>query len=472
MKLLRNQRTSWRRGLGLLALIGVLIYAAAITATPRDSKDQYSEQEVTEDKSSSDEVEKSSDENLEDHEPEEHDDDDDEEHDDDDDNDDVSTPINHPPTADAGTIQSVRVGQSVSLDGALSNDPDGGAIASYSWSFSVIPAGSSAFLTSADTVAPSFKPDLPGTYTVQLVVSDGELSSTPATVDVVATSNASPVINTTAVTTGTVNQPYTYDVNASDADGDTLTYTLTSAPTGMTIDSSTGLIEWMPSTDGTFPVTVVVTDRFGGQAIHSFSLQVHPAISRTGLEFTAASDKLVYSVGELPIFFLSFQNRSDVPLQISLTNIGNTRIEYVFRNDSPVYTREEPGGIEVDWRQTQQARIVTIPPGVKRNLAYFSNPSYLNAEMVASLLFGAPKEELMRLHNLHNTNIRTGRREGIALTDIIPNDDPHVYGDDTFREYVLPGVGTYRVRFRYQPKGSGAALGWNILSNEVIFDVQ
>ena len=39
-------------------------------------------------------------------------------------------------------------------------------------------------------------------------------------------------------------QTYTYDVNATDVDGDTLTYSLTSKPNGMVIDSSTGEITW------------------------------------------------------------------------------------------------------------------------------------------------------------------------------------------------------------------------------------
>ena len=39
-------------------------------------------------------------------------------------------------------------------------------------------------------------------------------------------------------------QTYTYDVNATDVDGDTLTYSLTNNPNGMVIDPSTGVITW------------------------------------------------------------------------------------------------------------------------------------------------------------------------------------------------------------------------------------
>src|SRR5262249_50521203 len=39
-------------------------------------------------------------------------------------------------------------------------------------------------------------------------------------------------------------QHYTYSVRAFDPDGDPLRYLLTNAPTGMTIDSGTGLVDW------------------------------------------------------------------------------------------------------------------------------------------------------------------------------------------------------------------------------------
>ena len=39
-------------------------------------------------------------------------------------------------------------------------------------------------------------------------------------------------------------QTYTYDVDATDVDGDTLTYSLTDNPNGMVIDPTTGVITW------------------------------------------------------------------------------------------------------------------------------------------------------------------------------------------------------------------------------------
>jgi hypothetical protein len=68
------------------------------------------------------------------------------------------------------------------------------------------------------------------------------------------------VINSTPITNSLNNVLYTYNVVATDADGDTLTYSLTSKPTGMTINSSTGVISWTPNAIGDYDVILKVSD--------------------------------------------------------------------------------------------------------------------------------------------------------------------------------------------------------------------
>jgi hypothetical protein len=71
---------------------------------------------------------------------------------------------------------------------------------------------------------------------------------------------------------------YTYQVNATDANGDTLTYILKKAPPGMTINPSTGLIKWNvpPDFKGRSPFTVSVTDGHSGEVTQSFTLEITP----------------------------------------------------------------------------------------------------------------------------------------------------------------------------------------------------
>jgi hypothetical protein len=69
---------------------------------------------------------------------------------------------------------------------------------------------------------------------------------------------------------------YTFQVLAHDPDGDSLTYSLRSAPAGMTINPSTGLVYWNvpPTFTGTALFTVSVSDGQGGEAEKSFSFTI------------------------------------------------------------------------------------------------------------------------------------------------------------------------------------------------------
>ena len=74
--------------------------------------------------------------------------------------------------------------------------------------------------------------------------------------------NQTPTIISTPITTARVAVAYAYTVIATDPDEDTLTYSLTVNPTGMTIDPTTGVISWTPTSiqSGDHSVTVAVSD--------------------------------------------------------------------------------------------------------------------------------------------------------------------------------------------------------------------
>jgi hypothetical protein len=67
---------------------------------------------------------------------------------------------------------------------------------------------------------------------------------------------------------------YTYDVQATDADGDTLTYEV-DGPSGMAINEDNGLIEWTPSSEGDFNVLVTVTDENGDNDSQEYTLSTN-----------------------------------------------------------------------------------------------------------------------------------------------------------------------------------------------------
>jgi len=116
--------------------------------------------------------------------------------------------VNTEPVANAGTIQNVtldvpafingvsKLTKLVTLDGSRSTDKETDSLnLTYKWTLSEKPAGSTATLSSATAVRPTFTADVTGTYKISLVVSDGKLSSiNDASVTVVASiTNSAPV---------------------------------------------------------------------------------------------------------------------------------------------------------------------------------------------------------------------------------------------------------------------------------------
>jgi hypothetical protein len=92
--------------------------------------------------------------------------------------------INEPPSASAGSNQTVNEGTPVSLDGTGSSDPDGDEL-TYSWNKT---AGPDVILANASTTTPSFTaPDVDtigATFTFELTVDDGNGGNDTDTVDI------------------------------------------------------------------------------------------------------------------------------------------------------------------------------------------------------------------------------------------------------------------------------------------------
>ncbi|MGA1842202.1 MAG: putative Ig domain-containing protein [bacterium] len=177
----------------------------------------------------------------------------------------IISPINQPPVAQFTGNNFGNVGEKLSFDASSSYDSDG-TITAYDWDF-----GDGSTTTGA-IVNHAF--NNPGYYSVSLSVMDNDAATDTTTLSVHI--NAPPLITSTPTTTALEDDLYTYDVNANDMDEDKLSYSLVLAPTGMSIDSATGLIQWTPTQThvGNNSVTVEVNDSKGGIATQSFILAV------------------------------------------------------------------------------------------------------------------------------------------------------------------------------------------------------
>ena len=113
--------------------------------------------------------------------------------------------------------------------------------------------------------------------------------------------NSSPIIESGPITTAKEGAAYTYDVEATDPNEDTLTYSLTVSPTGMTINSTTGVIIWTPTAAGSFDVTVEVSDD-SKSATQSFTITVDETLLTSivvlpaTMEIAAGSSETITSV--------------------------------------------------------------------------------------------------------------------------------------------------------------------------------
>ena len=130
---------------------------------------------------------------------------------------------NAPPVAQAGLDQTVQVGTIVRLDGGDSADVDGNRL-TYRWELLSRPSGSVAALSDVTAIMPTLMIDVPGTYTLQLIVNDGRIDSEPDTV-LITTINSPPVGVAGQDQTVFVTQSVFLDGTQSrDVDGDALSF--------------------------------------------------------------------------------------------------------------------------------------------------------------------------------------------------------------------------------------------------------
>jgi hypothetical protein len=168
------------------------------------------------------------------------------------------------PLANAGPNETVPVEQLVILNGSGSTNPSGVGTLTYSWTFTSVPAGSRALLGHSSTAFATFTVDVPGSYTIQLTVSNGVASSSASVT--VSTSHTPPVANAGPSQTVTVGATVVLNGGGSTSTaGLPLTYawTLVARPTGSTAALSgadTISPTFVVDKDGVYQAQLIVND--------------------------------------------------------------------------------------------------------------------------------------------------------------------------------------------------------------------
>ncbi|MCB1849724.1 MAG: PKD domain-containing protein [Gammaproteobacteria bacterium] len=210
------------------------------------------------------------------------------------------------PTADAGIdFLSVEPGVTFPLNAAASTD--NGIIVSYEWDM-----GNGDILVGP---APVYAYDRSGLYQVTLTVTDDDGNLATDTLLIVA-GDLGPTITSSPLRSAYEGVEYHYQVKVADPEvpfGDLLTYSLTQAPAGMTVDTSSGLITWLPtgSDPRTSAVEVRVEDSRGLSDGQSFDVTIGPEVyviatrddgriyySRSNGDGTFTSPSFIYDTGQ------------------------------------------------------------------------------------------------------------------------------------------------------------------------------
>ncbi len=178
-----------------------------------------------------------------------------------------TTPANNPPAITKAELRPENIRNTDSLKiVAEGSDKDGDEVTfNYEWIKNSEPAGNSNTIT-------GFKRG--DKISVRITPFDGKDYGQPKTIYTeIRNTNPKIVEHKEAMFDG---KSYSYQVRAADPDGDPLSYSLKSAPPGMTIDPLTGLIKWEvpPDFKGKNPIIVSVTDDHGGEASQSFYLEI------------------------------------------------------------------------------------------------------------------------------------------------------------------------------------------------------
>ena len=184
-----------------------------------------------------------------------------------------TTPANRAPTISGSPSRTASIGSAYSFQ-PTGADADGNALG---YTITNRPSWAT-FSTSTGRL--SGTPTASGTFAnIVIGVSDGRATaSLPAfSIAVSGTANRAPVISGTPATSVSAGSAYSFRPTASDADGNTLSYTIANRPSWATFNTSSGQLSGTPSASqvGSYAnVTISVSDGRATAALRAFSINV------------------------------------------------------------------------------------------------------------------------------------------------------------------------------------------------------
>jgi hypothetical protein len=161
--------------------------------------------------------------------------------------------------------------------------------------------------------------------------------------------NYAPLIYSSPIYNGTVGIQYNYDVNATDPNSDTLSYSLISSPDGMGIAQNTGLITWTPETDGTYPVSVRVEDGNGGFYTQDFTITAEQMTVPVVVDLNVEPQSIPEGGGPVTLTWSSAAaDTVSIDNGIGPVDLNGTRVLSLQAPTTFTITAAGPGGTKTD----------------------------------------------------------------------------------------------------------------------------
>lgn len=320
----------------------------------------------------------------------------------------------------------------LSVDDFGISDPD-------STSFTLLIESGADYVLSGSTIVPDT--NFFGLLSVGVSVNDGASSSATETLSVTVNAvNDAPVISGTADTTVNANEFYSADFDATDVEGDSLTYSVSPNTSWFSIDGVSGELTGTPASEDVGTESVVVTVSDGSLTdTYEFDLSVLGDDS-ADVVLTLAADATLVAVNETAVVTLSIDNAGpanavsgtvelSLPAGVSVVDTGgcsqaSDALSCAFSN----VTTSQSFEVGVSASAAMTANIAATVTPVQED------PNTTNNSAGVSLVFGAteqPAEEPVASPEASNTTVA-------VFGDVTADDIPEViFGAQTGTDETL-----------------------------------
>lgn len=324
--------------------------------------------------------------------------------------------------------QTLPLGAPYSLD--MSNFTTGNALV---YSATGLPTGLS---INSSTGVIAGTPTVAANFPAQVTVTNN--SGSPSTSFTFIVSTGAPALSSIPNQTTQVNVPYSFDLSTY-ASGNSLQYTVSDLPAGLSVNTSTGLISGTPTVTGSFPLSVTVSNS-GGQANSSFTLNVvyaAPTISNPGTQ-SPVTVGIPYSLNMAPYATGSALTFSASGLPTGLTIDSSTGLI----SGIPTATIPAPVSVTVTVTNTGGSASTTFDINLVDQAPSIQSPGNLSATTASPYSFA------MQPYTTGNNLIYTST--GLAAAGLTINSSTGVISG------TPPSSGTYPVTITVTNSGGTA----------------